>query len=296
MKTINSTFRIVIEEPVDFAQLYKYLEFYWERKRYHKKINILITSKIKFVRPAEILIIVQFVIALTDNCDVTIYSEAHINRYFQNICISEFCDKNYEQSKTLNAIMSINAMPIRRVTRENMDEYIDYAKKYFQEICGNKDLTAFNIYFAELINNVYDHSESKIDAYVFCQYFPKINTIKIAVSDLGIGIPGSIRKAQIEGIELNNDQSCLKWAIKPSNSIKSMPSNRGLGLSNVIDFAKTNKGNLVLLSGNSKVLVIDGEVVSGKNPYKNFIGTLIQIELVINNLQIIDDEFIEYEY
>lgn len=294
MTTANSKQDIIIESPLDFQYLYHYIDRFKTGGNVHNELNIYLSEKVKFIRPAEVLMLVQFIIIFTKHSDITLFSEERINRYLNAISISEFCDKNYEQSEMLNAIMSATAMPIRRVTRERMPEYIHYAENYFKSFCPNKNLAQLELSFAELINNVYDHSKSEIDAYVFCQYFRTKNVIKIAVSDFGRGIPGSIKEANIPGIDLNNEIECLSWAIQPSNSIKSIPNNMGLGLSNVIDFAKTNKGNLVLLSGNTKLLVINGVVTISDNPLNYFSGTVIQLELVINNLQENDEEFIDF--
>jgi sensor histidine kinase regulating citrate/malate metabolism len=102
---------------------------------------------------------------------------------------------------------------------------------------------------AELINNVYDHAKSPIDAYVFCQFFPKDRSIKIVVGDLGIGIPNSVNNylKSIADKTISNKAS-LKWAIEERKSTKSMPHNKGLGLYNLHSFIKSSQSSLRILS------------------------------------------------
>lgn len=295
MEILKAKKRIEISNESQYQKLYQYLIHVESTQMLHNSIEVRITEHIEFIKPAEVLIIVQFIISLSSkNVHINIISPPRLHKYFKDIAISEFCNSNYKQSETFDAITSQTAMPIRRVVKERMAEYIQSAELYFNGLCKNKDLFMFNLCFSELLNNVYDHSKSEIDAYVFCQYFPRLNTIKIAVADLGITIPGSIRMAEIPGINLDDELECLNWALKRYNSIKSLPNNMGMGLSNVIDFATTNLGTLVLLSGSSMALVKDGALELRNNPYTYFKGTLIQLELVINNLQEIDEEFVEY--
>jgi anti-sigma regulatory factor (Ser/Thr protein kinase) len=99
---------------------------------------------------------------------------------------------NTHKPTKIRAVPDFSAMPIRRVEKESMFEYIMETEKYFKSICGHKDLAMLNLCMSELINNVYDHSFSSIGAYVFCQYYPESHEIKMAVSDYGIGIPKSV--------------------------------------------------------------------------------------------------------
>ncbi len=151
--------------------------------------------------------------------------------------------------------------------------------------------------FAELINNVYDHSQSEIDAYVFCQYYPQKDTIRIAVSDLGIGISESVRRYhRKEGLEVPNEINSVKWAIKERSTTQSLPRNKGLGFYNIFSFIETNSSEISFFTGN---VVMFGNKFGKKtylNGIKPFLGTVIEVELIIPNLPDIEEGFVEFEF
>ena len=49
--------------------------------------------------------------------------------------------------------------------------------------------------FGELVKNVFDHSQTNLDAYAALQTYPQGNRLTVAVSDSGIGILSSLRPA-----------------------------------------------------------------------------------------------------
>lgn len=99
---------------------------------------------------------------------------------------------------------------------------------------GRSDVTAihsavFSI-FGELIHNVFDHSQSTLDAYAAVQTYRGGNRVTVAVSDSGIGIMNSLRPAlkntrwdNLSEVELLIEM--FKEGISSKNEDK-----RGLGL------------------------------------------------------------------
>lgn len=254
-----------------------------------------------FLYPRDVLIITQFImyclIRKRGNFLRIKCNNNAIEKYISDIGLLNFCDKNRKDSSTIEFITSRTAMPIRRVTRETMDEYINSAVRYFQEKCPTKELTMLNQSFAELINNVYDHAQSEIDAYVFCQYYPQKETIRIAVADLGIGISESVsRYHKKKGLAKLSEIESVKWAIKERATTQSMPRNKGLGLSNIFTFVESNSSEISLYTGN--VLLLGNTF--GKRIYKNginpFLGTVVEVELIISNLPDIEEQYVDFEY
>lgn len=287
--------KFVINKRQDLGRLY---DFILTNNSQYDGIILIIDI---FLYPRDILMITQFVIHCSiKKCASFLRIDSTnqaIQKYIKDIGLLDFCDKNRRESRTIEFISSRTAMPIRRVTRETMDEYINSAARYFQEKCPTKELTMLNQSFAELINNVYDHAQSEIDAYVFCQYYPQKETIKIAVADLGIGITESVQRYhRKQGLDIPDEISSVTWAIKERSTTQSLPRNKGLGLSHIFTFIETNSSEISLFTGN--VLLLGNRF--GKKTYLNgikpFLGTVIEVELVIPNLPDIEDGFVEFEF
>lgn len=181
-------------------------------------------------------------------------------------------------------------MPIRRVSEENMNEYIEATKSYFSSICTGKDLTMLNSCLSELINNVYNHSYSSTGAYVFSQYYPENNEIKFAVSDLGIGIPESINNFMLTAKQpkLTNIE-CVKWAMEENNTTQSIPQNKGKGLNNIASFVISNKSEMKLFTNDVRMQIYkSGKFNNSQNPIFNQIGTIIQVTINVGHLENIE--------
>ena len=241
-----------------------------------------------FFNPRDIVMITLFIISNCSNEHVVMIQpplDKSVGGYLEDIGLVEFCTKNLTQSVTIEAIQKVTAMPIRRLTSDNMTEYIDYAADYFKEMSDNRDLTMFNLSLAETINNVKDHAQSPIDAYAFCQYFPAKKQIKVVVGDLGIGIPNSVNNY----LKKNNNPviseiESMKWALTENRSIKSQPQNQGKGLNNLLTFVKANKSSLTLYSNNAMFFATADVEIFKKNEYSSFSGTLIEVVINIDNL------------
>ena len=90
------------------------------------------------------------------------------------------------------------------------------------------------------------------------------------------------------------DKECIKWAIGQNNTTKSTPQNAGRGLTNIVDFVKANKGFLQVLSNNGRYMLRSGKETFTKNTINNFIGTLIEFNIIVNNLE--NEEEITTQY
>lgn len=253
--------------------------------------NICIQIKKSFLEPLDVLLLTQSIIYFKkNNCEIQTQHSKMIDNYFDSIRIVDFCKANYKESSTIEVIPSVSAMPIRRVSEENMNEYIEATKQYFSSICNDKDLTMLNSCLSELINNVYNHSYSSTGAYVFSQYYPKNNEIKFAVSDLGIGIPESINNyMMLEKLPKLTNIDCVKWAMEENNTTQSIPQNKGKGLNNISSFVKSNKSEMKLLTNGVRTQIYkSGKSNNSSNPIFNQIGTIIQVTINVSNLENIE--------
>lgn len=246
--------------------------------------------KFSFFEPIDILLFTMVIIYFKSRNITQKYyppSNQRVQSYLHDIGLLEFCKTNYSQPATIEVIQSRSAMPLRRITISTMNQYIELAKGYFSKLCANKDLDFLNITISELINNVHDHSQSEIDAYVFCQFYPQLNIIKVVVGDLGIGIPVSVNNfLHSEKQPLLNDKDAIKWAIDKNTSTKSQPHNKGKGFDNLIEFIKSNRSIMYIYS-NSAILMVskgEGRQYFFDNNITNFKGTAIQMEIYVDNL------------
>lgn len=255
--------------------------------------NIIhIILNLNFINPHDVLLLVQesiFIRRKFPNIETISFNGRDITkRYLLDIGLITFLKSNFFQPGTIKFIDKRTAMPIRRVEKVSIEEYVQETLRYIGRICKGKELTILSIGIKESINNVYDHSESEIGAYVFCQYYPNVNNIKVCVTDIGIGIPESVRRMH----PLFTDRDCIEWALKDKNTVASIPSNAGMGLATIRSFTKKTKGRLLILSGEYQYeMMSNGHESYTFNPIKNFKGTLIEITINVSELE--DEEFVD---
>lgn len=271
-----------------------YFKLYSIMRKELSNINIELIIEKSFLEPMDILISTQFIIKQNQrNCEITVSaSDSNVLDYLKAIKIVDFCSRNIDMATTLDAIENYTAMPIRRVEEESMFSYIDSTQKYFRSFCDGKDLSMLDLCLSELINNAHNHSHSSIGAYVFCQYYSSQNEIKLAVSDLGIGIPMSVNSFNKSKNQKElSSRECVIWALKENMTTKSIPQNMGKGLDIIKSFmGKTNLTwklytNDVLMNGYPSGIKYE------ENPISFFNGTLVQLNIKIDNLP--DLEIIE---
>ena len=109
--------------------------------------------------------------------------------------------------------------------------------------------------FGELVKNVYDHSETSLDAYAALQTYPQGNRLTVAVSDSGIGIMKSLRPT-LKGGRWDNlsDVDLLVEIFR--EGISSKPEDkRGLGLKSSAKHAIGFKADLDVRLLNQRVLL-----------------------------------------
>jgi hypothetical protein len=277
--------KVVIKNRNDFQKLFFIM------KEEQNGISYELHLEVDSLSPLDILVITQFIIVQRQKrCPIIISTNFSIKKYVKAIKLVDFVKTNTHKANTIRAIPDFTAMPIKRVERERMFEYINATATFFKSIIeDSKDLAMLTQCMSELINNVYDHSQSAIGAYVFCQYYPDSNEIKMAVSDYGIGIPASVNDSRRKDRKsVLSEIDCLKWAVKENNSIHSIPRNAGKGLDIVSSFVKKNKGSWRLLSGNAQIKGSSSRNNYSPNIINNFKGTLIEITIKIDNLEVVD--------
>jgi hypothetical protein len=249
--------------------------------------NVTIHLFQAFLRPMDILILTEFIIyQLKTSGEVNLVVENQpVKNYLQAIGLLEFCSENHFSPSEILEIPSYTAMPIRRVNRETMNYYIQKTQGFFQTFCPGKDLGVLQIALSELINNVYDHSKSPIDCYVFCQFYRQRRTIVIAVADLGYGIPLTVNGfLKSQGLGILSQFAAIEWALKLHKTTRSEPYNAGKGLDTIASFVQAIDGSWKLFSDDVKMESSQQGNQFSPNPIKNFTGTVIEISIKVDNL------------
>lgn len=156
-------------------------------------------------------------------------------------------------------------------------------------------LYSFKASISELFNNIQDHANLEIGS-IFVQHFPKKNTINLAIADFGPGIPSSVRKK----VPNLTDSDAIQRAVEEGFTTLSRPSNRGAGLSYLLDVvAKTNGGSVTIYSNHGIVRFVAPQraIVPVVIPHNGFCpGTTIEIELRTDTIQQLPDEREELEW
>lgn len=141
----------------------------------------------------------------------------------------------------------------------------------------HSSLSSIRTCVKELFNNISDHAA--VDTgYVHAQQYPNIRTLKITVSDFGVGIPATIRKR----FGAMSDAEAIRLAAEEGVTSQSRPNNMGAGLNFLIDCVAGNNGSVLIhsLGGSIKCYVERGIQVRRPVSWKgSYPGTLVEISL-----------------
>jgi anti-sigma regulatory factor (Ser/Thr protein kinase) len=105
---------------------------------------------------------------------------------------------------------------------------------------------------SELVRNVLEHACAENGAIVAAQYYKKSNTIKIGITDTGIGIKKTINKSHsaptdLEAIRLALTPGITGTTRRPGGTEQ----NAGAGLFFIKSIAKVNRDFFLIYSGNA---------------------------------------------
>jgi anti-sigma regulatory factor (Ser/Thr protein kinase) len=105
---------------------------------------------------------------------------------------------------------------------------------------------------SELIRNVLEHADSSSGAFVAAQYYPKTNTVRIGICDVGVGISKTIRRSHHAADDLQAIRLALTPGITGTTPREGGTThNAGAGLFFVKSIASVNEDFFGIYSGNS---------------------------------------------
>ncbi|MCM3248663.1 MULTISPECIES: ATP-binding protein [Bacillus subtilis group] len=201
----------------------------------------------------------------------------------------------YDNSKVRNTTLEL-----QNVTYSGSYQWLEstFTPWLAREMClKHNSLDVIRMCFGEIFNNINDHAEENSGC-IFAQHYPRINRVKISISDFGIGIPNTIRKVDPS----LTDTEALEKAVEEGYSSKSTPRNRGAGLSTLIKNVVGNYGGEVHIHSFRGILTCkqnnsDGVWIKSKQGTSNYPGTFIEIVLDTRNFEdeINDEEEFEWD-
>jgi hypothetical protein len=252
-------------------------------------------KRMKFIRPYHIAPLAcviyeylehDFKIKLTNLSD-----EQH--EYLNSLNFMKYCDGESEKSYSIH--QNFTAMPIWRIEQNAVSSYPDTAQKFFE----NNSLTGFDLFplsnaLGELLNNVIDHSESKIPGFTFSQLNRTHNQLILSVCDFGIGFPKKINNYLTTAGKANlSEIDAVIKAVESKFSTKSFPHNRGFGWDTLLSSIKAIKSRLVLVTGSVIYVILPNGKKHVGLLQNSFPGALIAITLKVNQLSPKDEIYSE---
>jgi len=206
-----------------------------------------------------------------------------IDSYLKSFHFDQFC----ENKNIINFPEPTDpkTLPLWLINQSATSIYPHQAQIYFENNhFDGKSLFALSLSLAELMNNVFDHSDSKIPGYTFTQYNNSNNQIITCVCDFGTGIPNKINNfLKQKGNKIDN-LSALKKSFELSFSTHSKPHNRGFGWDNIFSNIIGLKSKILIISNNVLYWLLNNGDIKTQLLKDNFLGTCVIIYLDTKNL------------
>ena len=207
--------------------------------------------------------------------------------------------------------------PIENVlTRNGLEEISTHLTSImlnnFVDLTENdeKDLKHYLQYlFLELMNNVADHSHSKVGGYVMAQYYPKNKKVQFVVADRGVAF---LENMKLNFNDVNNEEEAIFKALEKgiTSTLQKMygqEKNAGFGLYAMFEILKMTEGKFVIISNDTLIRYEDGnfETTVLDKPWTGVVVAFEFFEANINHdmdyfkrnylwSEIIDDEDEDY--
>lgn len=192
--------------------------------------------------------------------------------------------KDYLSQIGFNAFFHLNGKDIHKDTTMELAQLTALKPQYIEDLIvligskmrlsqGVKDSLKMSI--QEILTNVFDHSKSKEGCFVCAQYYPSKMTIRLCITDFGVGILSNLKSKY----KIKNDIDAIKLSVQ--EGITSRPQSAGFGLTNIRNFLKVNEGTLTIISGKGKVNFYSNKIES-YNMSKGFEGAMVNLKINAN--------------
>ena len=254
-------------------------------------------TRLKFIKPVGVTVLSNLIGRLHKNGVNVIFTYTNPNPK-NKYCPMAFLDDSMFFKHYLNESLSSTASlrpttrPLENVTCEKSYNYLEDTMAWLagKLRISKESLGDIKTCLSEVFNNIKDHSYENTGS-VFIQQYPSMDTVMVAISDFGVGIPKSIQQQRPS----LNDADALKLAVQQGFTTKSTPRNRGAGLDILLhNVVENNKGNVYIHSNHgilSSTAHGDGMKITCSNTRGYYPGTLLEIEFRTDTIEIIEEEF-----
>lgn len=221
--------------------------------------------------------------------------------YLKTIRFVNFWESDYDRNNFLTPYRS-STVTLWKINPENTFSYKERLQDFIKRRFRNSkiDLTPLGSNLEEVFNNIFDHSESKVNGFILGQYFPNKKRFSFSVCDLGVGIPFRVNKYNLaNNLQLLSDEDSVYNALKIGFTTKSTPRNRGFGLNNLLELTESSNGELRVVSNKGCVIKTAGVDYFLHNFTDSFLhGTLIRVDIDVNTFDEIDltDEIMDFDF
>lgn len=189
--------------------------------------------------------------------------------------------KDYLSQIGFNAFFHLNGKDIHKDTSVELKQLTALTPLYIDDLIvlidskmristGVKDSLKMSI--LEILTNVFDHSRSDSGCFVCAQHYPAKRTIRLCITDFGVGILSTLRKKY----GMTTDIEAIQLSVK--EGVTSRPQSAGFGLTHIRNFLKVNEGTLSIISGKGKVNFYSNKIES-YNMTRGFEGTVINLKI-----------------
>lgn len=264
-----------------------------------KVVEIDLTNYESFIRPIFIVTIAQFIRFLRLRGHIVenliLPQKTNINKYLQhNINFLNLFHANFETlSSNSTSSLSLGSLPLMYITKDTIPDKKTIITQFLKSKCEDRDFTTIEVCLDEILNNCFDHANSKTGVIGCGQYIPTSRQIRLAICDTGIGIPNCVNTY----LDKNNQkrkssQDAISWAFEQHNTTQSTPTNRGRGLHTLHTAIESCKGNYRVITHDKWLIKAPGRKVYRDTA--NFFGTAIEFEINIDHLP--ELEFGDFDY
>jgi len=257
-----------------------------DKRLYPAKAIILDFSQARFLKPYHIAPLACLIHEYQENGFTIKLHKASVemNSYLESFGFDQFC-KSLEND-SFKVSDDKQTFPLWLISEARKEFYTREVQKYFENNhFWSQDLFVLGSSLAELMNNIFDHSKSKIPGYTFTQYNTRSKTIINCVCDFGIGIPTSVNNyLKSIGEHAMADDDALQQAFELKFSALTKPHNRGFGWDNIFNSIRSMNGKLHIISNHALYVMHDNGKITSHLMDINFPGTLVVITLYTRNL------------
>ena len=200
-----------------------------------------------------------------------VYEEPNVIKYLSRMNFFKYL--NVEIPEKIQRLPTNKFVEIQRYDEHNQ---LDVLKSIMTVIKSNSCINdnafaGLDYCLNEILDNVLNHSGIN-EGWVVAQYFEKINSIRLIVCDIGLGIHKSLNEAH----NYSEEDAIINCIVDGVTNGKG----QGHGLFATSSFAKLNKGWLSLVSGNKKFDVSEQKSIINNIPFWQ--GTCVYLRVNTN--------------